>query len=99
MLQAAAPALAAAERERLADRAKMLAEVRNELDDAFQFAEASGQRHGYVTREWVQALLATHAASAAAAEMERFALLLHCAESWDDIRAVERTLAGEESPS
>jgi hypothetical protein len=59
---------AAAERERLAHREAMIGEVKNELDDAFQFTGEGGYRHGYVTREWVEALLATHAASAAAAE-------------------------------
>jgi hypothetical protein len=65
----------AEERARLANRAEMIDEVRHELDDAFQFANADGSRHGYVTREWVQALLATHAASAGAAECERIITL------------------------
>jgi hypothetical protein len=44
--------------------------VKGALDDAFQFAERDGSRHSYVTREWVEALLATCAAATAAAERE-----------------------------
>jgi hypothetical protein len=39
------------------------------------------------------------ARASSAAERERIALLLHCAESWDDIHAVEKSLAGKGSPS
>lgn len=68
-LEAAVPAIREAERQRLANRAAMLDEVRAELDDAFQFTQPGGSRHGYVTRAWVEALLATQAASAAEAEL------------------------------
>ena len=66
-IEAAAPLIRADERQRLADREEMVAEVKAELDDAFQFTKPDGSRHGYVTREWVEALIATQAASASAA--------------------------------
>jgi hypothetical protein len=85
ILTAAAPLIAAAERSRLANRSQMIDEVKNELDDAFQFTNLDGSRHGYVTREWVQALLAIHAASAGAAQQEADAQLAnqHQAMAWD----------------
>lgn len=76
IIAAVEPHLAAAERGRLADRQQMVDEVRAELDDAFQFTERDGSRHGYVTREWVQVLIATQAASAGAAEREQFRTLV-----------------------
>ena len=63
-------AVAEAERGRLSHREAVLASVKAELDDAFQFSGKDGVRHAYVTREWVQVLLAEYAASAAAAERE-----------------------------
>jgi hypothetical protein len=71
ILAEAGPLIAAAERKRLADRQQVIGEVKNELDDAFQFTDRDGSRHSYVTRDWVQSLLAHHAASAAATECER----------------------------
>lgn len=75
LLAGAVPLIQAAERERVADRQQVIDEVKAELDDAFQFTDRDGSRHGYVTRAWVESLLAHHAASAAAAERERVARL------------------------
>lgn len=75
LLAGAVPLIQAAERERLADRQQVIDEVKAELDDAFQFTDRDGSRHGYVTRAWVESLLAHHAASAVAAERERLAQL------------------------
>jgi hypothetical protein len=70
-LDAAEPGIRADERERLGHREAVAASVSGELDDAFQFTDNDGSRHSYVTRAWVEALLAKYAASAAAAERER----------------------------
>lgn len=40
-----------------ADSGPFAAAVESELDDAFQFTNPDGSRHGYVTREWVERLL------------------------------------------
>ena len=66
----------AAERERLANRTAMSAEVKDELDDGFQWANPDGSRWNHISRAWVESLLATHAASATAAEHERWAAVL-----------------------
>jgi hypothetical protein len=75
ILAAVVPLIQAAERERLANRAGMISEVKNELDDAFQFTSKDGSRWSHVARDWVESLLAVHAASAGAAEREACARL------------------------
>jgi hypothetical protein len=51
--------------------AQVTGDVKGKLDDAFQFTERGGSRHSYVSREWVETLLAHHAAAAVTAERER----------------------------
>jgi hypothetical protein len=46
------------------------AEIKAELTDAFQFTNADGRRHGYVTREWVESLLIRHATAVASSERD-----------------------------
>ena len=71
------------------------AEIEAELDDAFQFTEADGSRHSYVSRAWVEKLLA--AATTAEREATVRAMYAGAANAVENAVAAEREKCAREA--